>query len=126
MTTYTIEHEGEIIEIEIYSKARLEELKARCRTGNEKLNAAWQQIIKLDHSQERWTEEVHKWHIANTRLSAYCTQLQAMGFNDCLYLENGKKKVNCLDLDCRVCPSNTPYWEEDWVNLPSGGTKKML
>ena len=103
----------------------LEALKARVKEGNEKLNAAWDQICKIDHKSTQWAEEVERWHQANEKLSDLCTVLKAKGFHDCLFLENGVKTRSCFEtgLGCRVCPSSTPYWERELMNLPSGGEK---
>lgn len=100
----------------------IEVLKSRIKEGNRKLNLAWEAIIKLDHQSARWQEEVEKWHEANERLSALCSELKYLGFTDCLYIENGKKTRNCLTegLGCRVCPSQISYWETELMNLPSG------
>ena len=102
----------------------LEELKARVKEGNEKLNLAWQRLVKMDHSSQRWAEEAERWHQANERLSSLCTELKLKyNFNDCLYIENGKKTRGCLTegLGCRVCPcsSDKNYWEKELMNLPS-------
>lgn len=49
-------------------------------------------------------------------------------FNECLYLDSeGKKTKKCLPpgdaLGCRVCPSERKWWEEELLDLPSGGEK---
>lgn len=91
----------------------LEVLKDRVRTGNKKLQIAWDQICKLDHESEQWNKEFQKWHEANEKLSVLCTQLKVRGFTDCLHLDDkGEKIKKCLDhpLGCLCCPSATPYW----------------
>ena len=99
----------------------LEELKSRVREGNEKLNLAWQRLVKMDHSTPRWEEEVERWHQANERLSSLCSELKYAGFHDCLYIVDGKKTRGCLTegLGCRVCPSSKNYWESELMDLPS-------
>ena len=99
----------------------IETLKNRVKEGNRKLNLAWEAICKLAHQQARWAEEVEKWHEANERLSALCTELKYKGFTDCLYIENGKKTRGCLTegLGCRVCPSQINYWEQELMELPA-------
>ena len=93
----------------------LESLKARIKDGNEKLNIAWQRICELDHTLPQWGEEIEKWHQANEKLSALCSELKVSGFEDCLYIEDGKKTRRCgfSELGCRVCPSRRAYWEEE-------------
>lgn len=93
----------------------IEELKARIKEGNEKLNKAWHRICELDHSSPQWAEEVERWYQANEKLSMLCTELKLLGYEDCLYIENGKKTRRCgwSDLGCRVCPSKRAYWEEE-------------
>ena len=100
----------------------LEALKARVKEGNQKLNDAWQRLVKMDHSSQRWEEEAERWSRANEKLSSLCTELKYAGFNDCLYLEDGKKTRGCLTqpgLGCRVCPSQISYWEKELMELPS-------
>lgn len=97
----------------------LEALKARVKEGNQKLNDAWEKLVQMNHSSQKWAEEVERWHQANEKLSALCTELKYKGFNDCLYIENGKKTRPCLTegLGCRVCPSSYPYWEKELMEL---------
>jgi len=120
LPTYTVEHEGSKLEIEIYPKEMMEELKTRIRTGNQKLNDAWEQLKEMDHNLQTWRDAFWEWHLANVKLSHYCDQLKNMGYEDCLYIENGKKTKSCLEgLSCRVCPSKKPYWEKELMDLPS-------
>ena len=98
----------------------IETLKARVKEGNEKLNRAWEEICKIDHSSQRWKDEVERWHQANLDLSGKCTELKALGYEDCLYMENGVRTKTCLTegaLGCRVCPSLFPYWEKEFMEL---------
>ena len=103
----------------------LEELKARVKEGNQKLNDAWQRLVKMDHSTQRWEEEAERWHQANEKLSNLCTELKYAGFNDCLYIEDGKKTRGCLTEGegCRVCPSSKNYWEQELMSLSSPSKK---
>jgi hypothetical protein len=53
------------------------------------------------------------WDTAVEKLQALCTELEAKGYQDCLYVEKGRKTRPC-DADglcCFVCPSLYPYWE---------------
>ena len=95
-------------------------LRDRVRLGNDKLNKAWEQIKELDHSSQEWSEKMEEWHLANERLSTLSTELQYMGYEDCLYLnEKGEKMRKCLGgLGCRVCPSRISYWERELMELP--------
>lgn len=100
----------------------LEELKQRVKAGNKRLNDAWEAICQIDHNSQRWADELERWHQANEKLSKLCTQLEALGFESCLYIENGIKTKPCLPVDslsCRVCPSQIRYWETELMELPS-------
>lgn len=103
-------------------------LRDRVMKGNDKLNAAWEQIRQMNHSSQQWRDEMERWHQANERLSILCTELKARGYNDCLYLdETGKKTRGCLTdaLGCRVCPSGVPYWEKELTALPSPRVRRV-
>ncbi len=96
-------------------------LRDRVILGNKKLNAAWEQIKGMVHDTEEWNYQMECWHQGNEKLSLLCTELQARGYVDCLYIENGKKTKKCLlsgdDIGCRVCPSSRKYWEEEFEEL---------
>jgi len=97
-------------------------LRNRVIAGNKKLNDAWEQIITMEPEERE--REKDRWQEANEKLSVLCSELRAMVYEDCLYLDGqGKKKVRCLrpGIGCRVCPSKIPYWEQELVELPSGG-----
>ena len=100
-------------------------LRERIKVGNEKLIKAWQQLREIADRQEEWASQFERWHKANELLSALCTQLETMGYEDCLYMENGKKVKKCLEpgeiIGCRVCPSKIPYWEKELMDLPGAG-----
>lgn len=93
------------------------ELRDRVIKGNQKLFDAWQKICKIDHESQEWKDEVERWHQATGKLSILCSNLQGMGYCDCLYLEGDKRSKNCLQnpngFFCLVCPSEYPYWQED-------------
>ena len=97
--------------------------------GNKKLNDAWAQIEAMAHDTEEWSEQVEHWHQANEKLSVLCTQLEALGYRDCLYLDGqGRKTVKCLEqggIGCRVCPSKIAYWEQELMELPSPGAEAI-
>jgi len=103
-------------------------LRDRVILGNKKLNDAWEEIKKMVHDTEEWNRQMERWHQANEKLSALCTQLKVTGYEDCLYLdEKGRKIKSCLEqggIGCRVCPSRIPYWEQELIALPSPGTGK--
>lgn len=127
MDIYTVSSEGQTFEIDQYPRERIEELKERVRLGNKKLNKAWDDICKMDHNSQQWKDEWERWHQANVRLSAYCDQLESMGFSDCLYIDDkGGKYKSCLEgkLGCRVCPSIISYWEKELMDLPGGSDKE--
>lgn len=98
-------------------------LRDRVISGNKKLNDAWEQICQVNHESQEWEDLLERWHQANERLSLLCTELQAKGYEDCLYLDSqGRKTVKCLEqsgIGCRVCPSTYPYWEKELMELPS-------
>ncbi len=104
-------------------------LRDRVILGNKKLNDAWAQIEAMAHDTEEWSEQVEHWHQANEKLSVLCTQLEALGYRDCLYLDGqGRKTVKCLEqggIGCRVCPSKIAYWEQELMELPSPGTEAI-
>ena len=99
----------------------LEALKNRVKAGNLKLNLAWQQLKEMTHNTEEWATQFERWHQANEKLSLLCTELKLKGYEDCLYMENGKKIKKCLEpgesLGCRVCPSSRAYWAEELMSL---------
>ena len=99
-----------------YSKEALE-LRERVIKGNQKLFDAWQVICKIDHESQQWKDELEKWHQATAKLSILCSNLQGLGYWDCLYLEGERRLKNCLQnpdgFFCLSCPSRYPYWEKD-------------
>jgi len=101
-------------------------LKERVKLGNEKLNKAWEEILKMDHDSQRWKDEFQLWHEANEKLSILCMNLKGMGWNDCLYKDEatGKRTMSCLSqpyvIGCRVCSSDIPYWEKEFLGLGYG------
>lgn len=101
-------------------------LRDRVRLGNEKLNRAFDLINQIAPSSDERKEKFEEWHQANERLSSLCTELKLKGFTDCLYLnEKGEKVRKCfVGLGCRVCPSNTPFWEMEFDELPSASGKR--
>ena len=63
-------------------------LRDRVILGNKKLNDAWEEIKKMVHDTEEWNRQMERWHQANEKLSALCTQLKVTGYEDCLYLDS--------------------------------------
>lgn len=121
-------------------------LRDRIIIGNKKLNDAWEIIKRIDHKSQRWKDEFEKWHLANEKLSTLCSQLKGAGYVDCLYIKyyeglteeeegivmkeiaegrvtevrGGVKTKKCLEqgsIGCRVCPSQLPYWEQEFSEL---------
>lgn len=92
-------------------------LRDRVKKGNDKLNLAWVQLCQINHESQEWRDEFQRWHEANELLSVLCTQLKALGYLDCLFLDsNGKKMKKCGDIKpigCRVCPSIREWWIEE-------------
>lgn len=108
MTTYT----EEIIK-----------LRDRVALGNEKLYFAWEKIKNMEREERKQT--LQQFDEANKKLMGLCSQLKLMGYTECLYIREGRKNKGCLyNADqpgwfCYVCPSQTPYWEEELMSLPS-------
>ena len=125
METYILEYEGKKAVIDQYPRDQIEELKERVRLGNQKLKDAWDVLRKLELS-DHWKAELERWHLANVKLSEYCSQLKRLGFRDCLYKdENGVKYKGCLEpLGCCVCPSDISYWEKELMSLPGASKEK--
>ena len=102
----------------------------RIRLGNEKLFKVLRQIREIADDKEEWSRQMDQWKEAQEKLHSLNLELQAKGFHDCLYLENGKKTRSCLDNPdgswCQVCPCdpNNPYVEKELMGLPSPGKGK--
>ncbi|MBA7654459.1 hypothetical protein ES703_62339 [subsurface metagenome] len=96
-------------------------LRDRVILGNKKLNDAWEQIKGMVHDTEEWNYQMERWHQGNEKLSLLCSELQARGYETCLYLDDqGKKVKSCLEqggIGCRVCPSRFPYWDKEFREL---------
>ena len=124
-----VTYKNQIFEIDDYTIENIEQLKERIRLGNKKLLEAWDKLMTMDHSSQIWKDSLEQWHLANEKLSYYCSQLKNLGFEDCLYITeiDGKKEKTktCLEdgIGCRVCPSQYPYWEEELMKLPSPKVK---
>ena len=101
----------------------LDALKDRVRLGNDKLFQAWLQIRELVDDKEEWARQMDRWQEATEKLHSLCQELKLKGYNDCLYLENGKRVRSCLSNPdsfwCQVCPSIYPYWETELMEMPS-------
>ena len=91
-------------------------LLERVRKGNDKLFAAWLQIRDILDKEEK-ERQFLRWDAAKETLNLLRLELQSKGYNDCLYLENGKKTKRCLDEPgewfCNTCPSTREYWVEE-------------
>lgn len=125
METYTAKYHGVTFEIQRYPREKMEELQDRVRLGNKKLNEAWEVIKKMPHGSPTWAKNLNDWHLANVRLSAYCSQLENMGFRACLYIKDGKKYRKCMEgMGCRVCPSQISYWEGEFMDMPSASEEQ--
>ena len=94
-------------------KEELEALRNRVKIGNGKLFKAWQQIMEISDKEEQVFQE-DKWEKARDKLHYLCLELQGRGYEDCLYIEDGKKVRRCPEsIECLVCPSKIPYWREE-------------
>lgn len=95
-------------------------LRDRVKAGNDKLFKAWLVIRDIEDGEER-EQQLDRWNVAQEKLYYLCLELQAKGYEDCLYIENGKKTKTCInEADgwwCQVCSSNHPYWREEWEKL---------
>ena len=117
METYTVETGSYVLKVDCYTRDTINELIARVKLGNDKLNDAWEKLKAMEQG-EQWKAGLEGWHKANLLLKCYCDQLQQMGFANCLYIENGIKTRKCLTgLGCRVCPSRISYWEQEFAGL---------
>jgi len=94
----------------VYSEETLSLLE-RVKTGNEKLFRAWEQIREMKG--ESWIKGMDNFAEAHKKLRNLCHKLQLLGYNDCLYMVDGKKTKNCHNQVywCQVCPSQIRYWE---------------
>lgn len=121
------EEKQEIIEQEEWKpkqKQRSDELVAlrdRVILGNQKLFDAWLKIREFAHDSAEWSRQMDRWSEAQKKLQGLCSQLKLMGYEDCLYIKEGKKFKNCLDNPdgfwCQVCPSIISYWEKELQDL---------
>ena len=98
-------------------------LRDRVKLGNEKLFLAWQQIRDFADDKERWATVMDQVNEAQSLLQTKCSELKAKGYEDCLYIEGGKKTRSCsmasTGFFCIVCPSAIPYWEKELFDQPS-------
>jgi len=103
------------------------DLRDRVIKGNDKLFAAWQQIRELDGEEKEY--QLDRWNEAQERLHYLCLELQAKGYHDCLYIENGKRAKSCLSNPdgfwCQVCPSSVPYWAQELMDLPGPNAPRV-
>ena len=101
-------------------------LRDRVKAGNDKLTKAWHQILEIADKEEQFQQD-ERWFKARYKLCILCSELQAKGYGECLYMENGKKMKSCLNSPdnhwCWVCPLGTPYWEQELKDLPSAGAE---
>jgi len=103
-----------------YSKEVLA-LRARVIKGNDLLYKAF---IQANNAEEPGrTKLLAQWDEANRKLDGLCQTLMAMGYRDCLYIdENGNKTRSCLNSEitpygCWICPSERKYWREEMDEL---------
>lgn len=92
------------------------ELVNRCLLGNQKLNNAWKQMRESNYESLKVKEQMDIWAEKTQLLHRLALNLQGLGFNKCLYMdESGKKTQKCLDpnFTCWACPSDFPYWERE-------------
>ena len=102
-------------------------LLERVRQGNDKLWNAWKVIRDIQDPEER-EAQFKRWDTKVEFLNKLCLELTVKGYNDCLYIENGKKTWNCLNNPdepewwCNTCPAGMgggpKYWEQELMALP--------
>ena len=94
-------------------------LRDRVILGNDVLFKAWLQIREFDGAERE--EQLDRWNEAQEKLHRLCLELQALGYEDCLYIKDGKKSKSCISEPdqfwCQVCSSSHPYWEEELMKL---------
>ncbi len=111
------------------TEKKVEILKERIKTGNIKLNTAWNQIHDSYTDQIEREVVLEKWSEATHKLQEMRDQIRIWGFTGCLYAgADGHPTISCLDgfepLGCMACPSDFPYWEEYFWG--KGGKPKAL
>jgi maltooligosyltrehalose synthase len=99
-------------------------LRERIRVGNDKLTKAWLQILDIKDKVVQNRED-DRWYKARRKLEYLCLELQAKGYEDCLYLdENGRKERQCptdpTKFWCWVCSSKKPYWRDEDKEVVDG------
>lgn len=91
-------------------------LRDRVKVGNDKLTKAWLQVLQIGDPQERAYQD-ERWYKAKEKLEYLCLELEAKGYEDCLYIEDGRKGRRCPQSPdsswCWVCPSTKPYWRNE-------------
>lgn len=96
-------------------------MRDRVKLGNEKLFRAWLQIRELAYDSEEWSRQMGRFSEATKKLRGLCAELKLKGYDDCLYMENGKKTKSCLSNPdgfwCQACPSSRKYSEEELMKL---------
>ena len=98
------------------NEEEIEALKNRVKIGNDKLFKAWLQIREIVNGEEQSRQD-DKWFQARDKLNNLCLELQAKGYEDCLFTEDGKKNRLCpteaVKYWCWVCPSKIGYWRNE-------------
>jgi hypothetical protein len=86
----------------------VEELRQRVITGNEKMLQYWKVLISSDS--EKYNQNIERYESANKKLINLCDLLELKGYNQCLYMSEGKKTRKCFGRDdeswCVVCPAS--------------------
>lgn len=76
-----------------------EELVRRIVKGNDWCRAAWQRCCDAaDGDETAWHRQLEMFHRGTARLDILCLQLEASGYEKCLY-----QKPICLDTDEVAC-----------------------
>ncbi len=88
----------------------------RCKAGNIKLVTALQVIRKYTDNVKE-TEQWDKWVEAQHKLAELIENLRDnYKFDECLFIENGKKTRDCLKDQCILCSCSyekgVKYWEK--------------
>lgn len=94
-----------------------ESLLKRVAAGNDRLMKHFASIMQEKDNDIR-ESLMDNFHDAIKRLNLLCGVLEAKGYRDCLYVENGKRMRSCLNqrqdcIACWACPSERKYWSEE-------------
>ena len=96
--------------------------------GNDKLFQALLVIQDIEEGEEKECQ-LDRWSQALDKLILFCQELKTKGYEECLYIENGKRTKSCLSNPdgfwCQVCPSSRKYAEEELMALPGPNSPRV-